>query len=196
MSCSDPRPLCPPLDDWPGTGKRIFRELRSDRSSTGIFRTMGEGLPESEELEVDCCWWWWCFSFLCWFMRAWAAVAYPCFTLASMFSSFLFCAASSSACLARYSLRETFAGTWSSLEDGGSLPGGCHCWEEAPALRSSPEEAEFEREAERLISPASVLSDAAMEIMFMMTSDWSPSCAFDFLAVWLAAWFTSKMKND
>lgn len=106
-------------------------------------------------------------------MRACAAVAYPCFTLASMFTKLRFCAASSSACLARYSLRETLAGAWSSLAVGCSLPEGCQCWDEAAALGSSAEESMEEPEggAERLISPANVLSDDAMEIMFIMASD-------------------------
>lgn len=56
---------------------------------------------------------------------------------------------------------------------GCSLPEGCQCWDEAVALWSSAVESMEEPEggAERLMSPANVLSDDAIEIMFIMASD-------------------------
>lgn len=93
-----------------------------------------------------------------------------------MFSSFFFCAASSSACLARYSLRDTLVGAGGS----GGLGTLKTDWLSSKDNIGGEEE-EVEGGAERLIRPASVLSEDAMEIMFIMVSVLSPS--FGFFAV-------------
>lgn len=90
-----------------------------------------------------------------------------------MFSSFFFCAASSSACLARYSLRDTLVGAGGS-GGLGTLKTGCLSSTDSVGLSDS----EVEGGAERLIRPASVLSEDAMEIMFIMASVLSPSFGF------------------